>query len=139
MIADGAFFKLYSTTAAGCVFAVIHPSAPPLLLHFAAAPTHIHHAIVPLPAPIITGRILLPCLASSSLSRMTRNGKTPTKGSASTAAGSTAGNLSQLLLHSCFRTVSKKNSSYRYSIPRIERLDLSPLSLSLCTEDCAFL
>ncbi|MED6173233.1 hypothetical protein PIB30_057394 [Stylosanthes scabra] len=38
---------------------------------------------------------------------MTRNGKTSTKGSAPTAAGSTAGNLSQLLLRSCFhkRTV----------------------------------
>ncbi|MED6196228.1 hypothetical protein PIB30_045488 [Stylosanthes scabra] len=44
-------------------------------------------------------------------SRMTRNGKTPTKGSASTAAGSTAGNLGQPLLHSCFRKVSEKNSS----------------------------
>ncbi|MED6190459.1 hypothetical protein PIB30_106066, partial [Stylosanthes scabra] len=68
MIADGAFFKLYSTTAAGCVFAVIHPSAPQMLLHFAAAPTLIHPTIVPLSAPIITGGILLPCLASSSLS-----------------------------------------------------------------------
>ncbi|MED6151940.1 hypothetical protein PIB30_087106 [Stylosanthes scabra] len=106
MIADGAFFKLYSTTAAGCVFAVIHPSAPPLLFYFEAAPTLIHPAIVPLPTPIITGRILLPCLASLSLSRMTRNGKASTKGSISTAAGSTAGNLSQLLLRSCFRKES---------------------------------
>ncbi|MED6199970.1 hypothetical protein PIB30_080838 [Stylosanthes scabra] len=43
--------------------------------------------------------------------RMTHNGKTSTKGSAPTAASSTAGNLSQLLLRSCFRKVSKKNSS----------------------------
>ncbi|MED6223046.1 hypothetical protein PIB30_070210 [Stylosanthes scabra] len=34
---------------------------------------------------------------------MTRNGKTLTKGSASTTAGSTARNLSQPLLRSCFR------------------------------------
>ncbi|MED6114094.1 hypothetical protein PIB30_077009 [Stylosanthes scabra] len=34
---------------------------------------------------------------------ITRNGKTPTKGSASIAAGSTARNLSQPLLRSCFR------------------------------------
>ncbi|MED6214455.1 hypothetical protein PIB30_103279 [Stylosanthes scabra] len=43
--------------------------------------------------------------------RMTRIGKTSTKGSASAAAGSTAGNLSQLLPRSCFRRVSKNNSS----------------------------
>ncbi|MED6116163.1 hypothetical protein PIB30_097636, partial [Stylosanthes scabra] len=43
--------------------------------------------------------------------RMTRNGQTSTQGSAPTAAGSTAGNLSQLLLCSSFRKVSKKNSS----------------------------
>ncbi|MED6151909.1 hypothetical protein PIB30_086868 [Stylosanthes scabra] len=39
------------------------------------------------------------------------NGKTSTKTSASAAAGFTAGNLSQLLLRSCFRRVPKKNSS----------------------------
>ncbi|MED6175579.1 hypothetical protein PIB30_079708, partial [Stylosanthes scabra] len=50
------------------------------------------------PASIITGG-------------MTRNGKTSTKGSVSTAAGSTARNLGQPLLRSCFRKVSKKNSS----------------------------
>ncbi|MED6154560.1 hypothetical protein PIB30_113730, partial [Stylosanthes scabra] len=68
---------------------------------------------------------------------MTRNGKTSTKGSAPIAAGSTAGNFSKLLLHSCFQKVSRTNSSlvHRYSIPRIERLDLSPFFLSLCTED----
>ncbi|MED6223268.1 hypothetical protein PIB30_072370 [Stylosanthes scabra] len=63
------------------------------------------------PTSIITGEILLHPFVNSLCFRMTRIGKTSTKGSASTAVGSTAGNLSQLLLRSCFRRVSKKNSS----------------------------
>ncbi|MED6165698.1 hypothetical protein PIB30_102109, partial [Stylosanthes scabra] len=58
----------------------------------------------PPPIPIITGGILLSSIAGFFSFRMTRNAKTPTKGYASTVAGSTAGNLSQLLLCSCFRT-----------------------------------
>ncbi|MED6151819.1 hypothetical protein PIB30_086029 [Stylosanthes scabra] len=53
----------------------------------------------PPPIPIITGGILLSSIGGFFSFRMSRIGKTSTKGSASTAAGSTAGNLSQLLLH----------------------------------------
>ncbi|MED6224981.1 hypothetical protein PIB30_089355 [Stylosanthes scabra] len=52
-----------------------------------------------------------PVFLFNPIPRMTRNGMTSTKGPAPTAAGSTAGNLSQLLLRSYFRKVSKKNSS----------------------------
>ncbi|MED6194372.1 hypothetical protein PIB30_027882 [Stylosanthes scabra] len=48
-----------------------------------------------------------PISAASSILSMTRNGKTPIKGSASTAAGSTIRNLSQPLLRSCFRKVDR--------------------------------
>ncbi|MED6127922.1 hypothetical protein PIB30_092661 [Stylosanthes scabra] len=64
-----------------------------------------------LPSLVLEVPSMLDSLLAFVFMRMTRNGKTSTKGSISTVAGSTAGNLSQLLLRSCFWTVSKKNSS----------------------------
>ncbi|MED6200856.1 hypothetical protein PIB30_089364, partial [Stylosanthes scabra] len=76
---------LEGTALIFCITAVASLPCLPLL--------HCHHpppSCISPPTSIITGG-------------MTRNGKTSTKGSAPTAAGSTAGNLSQLLLHSCFQ------------------------------------
>ncbi|MED6177053.1 hypothetical protein PIB30_094093, partial [Stylosanthes scabra] len=56
-----------------------------------------------LPSLVLEVPSMLDSLLAFVFTRMTRNGKTPTKGSVSTAAGSTARNLSQPLLRSCYR------------------------------------
>ncbi|MED6152926.1 hypothetical protein PIB30_096611, partial [Stylosanthes scabra] len=79
-----------------------------LLLFNAPAPLTTTHPFLHLTAGFHNHRRVcllcsFPVLEHTFFTKMTRNGKTSTKGSAPTAVGSTAGNLSQLLLRSCFR------------------------------------
>ncbi|MED6211353.1 hypothetical protein PIB30_072895 [Stylosanthes scabra] len=74
-----------------------------------------------LPSLVLEVPSMLDSLLAFVSMRMTCNGKTSTKGSVSTAADSTAGNLSQLLLRSCFWKGNRKDKPTIEYDPEIEK------------------